>query len=177
MFQLFLLSILVSLSKLSCIQNAFMFQIFLLSIFFSTSSGVGDEVCLKQQFIEKSQEEFPKKGVECEISRESTEVGNRWRGELVYEELEDKTGINIKWKHIVQKPECPRLIRLYVNNLWVKSIFPKNRHRKVESVELREQENFQLKIEVLYHSEPKCLEASTIIELTKAISPTYSPGR
>ena len=175
MVQLFLLSILVSLSKQSCTQIAFMFPIFLLSIFFSTSSGLQQEVCLKQQFIEKSEEDFPKRGVQCEISRESTEVGNRWRGELIYEELEDKTGINIKWKHIAQNPECPRLIRLFVNNLWIKNIYPQNRHKNVDSIELRERETFELKIQVRYHSEPKCLEASTTIELTKTISPTYDP--
>merc|ERR1719507_408280 len=67
-------------------------------------------------------------------------------------------------------------MKLYVNNIWVKNIYPKNRHRKVESVELREEETFQLKIQVLYHSEPKCLEASATIELTKAKSLTYDPS-
>ena len=62
-----------------------MFQIFLLSIFFSASSGLEEEVCLKQHFIEKSEEDFPKNGVQCD----NTEVENRWRGELLYEELEE----------------------------------------------------------------------------------------
>ena len=138
-----------------------MFKIFLLSIFFSTSSGLKEEEnCLKQHFIKKSEEEFPKPGVQCSDS----EVENRWRGELIYEQLnESNTGIDLKWKHLVQNPHCPRLMKLFVNNRWVKNIYPKNIHRNVESVELRERETFELKIQVLYHEEPKCLEASTTI--------------
>ena len=131
-----------------------------LSIFFSTSSGLEEEVCLKQHFIGKLQEEFPKKGVQCE----NTEVENRWRGELIYEMLEGNSGIKIKWKHVVQKSDCPAELKFFVNERVLKSIFPqKSKSQNSDWIELNERNNFGLKVQAHYYTDPKCFEATQTI--------------
>ena len=89
-----------------------MLQLLILSIFFSTSSGLADE-CIRAQLYDTVQDPFPKPGVLCS----SPEPENIWRGELIFEYLEDSSGIRVKWNHIVQKADCWGIaVEFYVNN-------------------------------------------------------------
>ena len=98
-----------------------MIQVFLLYILFAPVFGLEGN-CLQQKFIDISREGHPKYEINC---NRDTQVENRWRGELIYEKLDSDSGIKIKWKLLVQKPDCPAEMKFYVNNRELKSISAK----------------------------------------------------
>ena len=95
----------------------------LLCFFFAPVWALEGE-CLQQNFIDKSRERHPKYEINC---NRDTQVENRWRGELIYEKLDSDAGIKIKWKLLVQKPDCPAEMKFYVNNREFKSISPQRK--------------------------------------------------
>ena len=134
-----------------------MFLLFLLSIFFSPSKQQG---CIETQFASasKSLDQYPKPGAYCT----STEAENKWRGELIYEYLKDSTGIRVRWKHILQRSDCWGVeVKFYVNNRFTNSVSSFGH----DWVEIKADKTFELKIQALYQTEPKCFEASRIINM------------
>jgi len=128
--------------------------------------------CLQQTFIGKSRERHPKNEINCNMD---TDVENRWRGELIYEEREGDSGIKIKWKLLVQKPDCPAELKFFVNDRELKSIFPqKSESQKSDWIELNERCNFELKVQAQYYTDPKCFEATETITLNKKTDPVYN---
>ena len=132
----------------------------ILCIFCGSVWGLQEE-CLRHTFIGKSRESHPKWGVKCS----DTEVENRWRGQLIYEKLEDNSGIRIKWKFLVQKPSCALELKFFMNNRVAKSIFPQRKAHNSDWVELTKRNNFELKVQALYYTEPTCFEAIRAITL------------
>ena len=134
-----------------------MFLLFLLSIFFSPSKQQG---CIETQFASasKSLDQYPKPGAYCT----STEAENKWRGELIYEYLKDSTGIRVRWKHILQRSDCWGVeVKFYVNNRFTNSVSSFGH----DWVEIKADKTFELKIQALYQTEPKCFEASRTINM------------
>ena len=141
-----------------------MFQLFLISIFFSPSWGIAGD-CTQTHFVDKSHDAYPKPGAYCT----SPEPGDRWRGELIYEYLEDSSGIRVKWRHILQRPDCLTvLVNFFVDNVFFKVVSP-FRHRN-DWVEIRAEKTFELKIQAHYRSHPKCFAASRLIQMVKTES-------
>ena len=135
-----------------------MFRLFLLSIFVSLSRQQG---CITRTFIDNSLDPYPKPGAFCT----SPEAENRWRGELIYEYLEDSNGIRVKWKHILQRPDCNSVnLNLFVDNVFFSAVTHYN-HRNVDWVEIRAEKTFELKIQAIYRMDPKCFEASKTINI------------
>ena len=143
-------------------------QLLTLSIFFSPSWGLAGD-CIQAQLFDTVQDPYPKPGVLCS----SPEPENIWRGELIFEYLEDSSGIRVKWKHIVQKADCWGVaVKFYVNNRELKRASIAE-HENIDWVEIREEKTFQLKIKALYNllkTEPKCLEASRTINMNHFIN-------
>jgi len=99
----------------------------------------------------------------------SKKVEDRWRGELIYEFLEDSSGIRVKWKHILQKPACWGVtVKFFVDNLEIKKFYSKG--HKVDWVEIKSDTTFELKIRAVYMTEPKCFQASWTINMDNARS-------
>ena len=114
-----------------------------------------------QLAVDTSPDAYPKAGAFCT----STEPGFRWRGELIYEYLEDSSGIRVKWKHILQRPDCLTvLVNFFVDNAFFKVVSPL-RHSNIDWVEIRAEKTFELKIQALYRIDPKCFEASKTIKM------------
>ena len=127
-----------------------MFQLFLLSILVSPLRGIADG-CRETQFVDKLQDPYPKPGVLCS----SSEAEDRWRGELIYENLEDSSGIRVKWKHILQRSDCWGVeVKFYVNNRYY-SRGSHAAHRNMDWVEIQSDKTFELKIQALYQGEPR----------------------
>ena len=123
---------------------------------------------MRQTFIDKSRESHPKWGVRCS----DTKVESRWRGELIYEKLEGDSGIKIKWKLLVQKPNCLVELKFFVNDRVLKSIFPQRKTHNSDWIELTAIENFELKVQAHYYTDPKCFEATEAITLKNNVTPT-----
>ena len=130
-----------------------MFQLFLLSLLFSPSKQQG---CIQTQFVNKLRDLYPKPGAYCT----SSEIEDRWRGELIYEYLANSTGIRVKWKNIVQRSDCDSVeVKFFVNNLFTIKLYHKV-HKNIDWVEIKADKTFELKIKALYKTEPKCIQAS-----------------
>ena len=145
---------------------------FLLCVFFAPIWGLEDN-CLQQNFIGKSSKSHPKLGVMCS----DTKVEDRWRGELIYEKMEGDSGIKIDWKLLVQKPDCPSELKFYVNDRELKSISPqKSKTHNSDWIELTSMENFELKVQAHYYTDPKCFEATKAITLKNNTDLAYNIG-
>ena len=108
-------------------------QLFILSIFFSPPWGLTGD-CIQAQLFDTVLDPFPKPGVLCS----SPEPENIWRGELIFEYLEDSSGIRVKWKHIVQKADCWGVaVKFYVNNRELERASIAE-HENIDWVEIRE---------------------------------------
>ena len=142
-----------------------MFQLFLLSIFVSLSK---QKDCITKTFIDNPRYAYPKPGAFCT----SPEHENRWRGELIYEYLEDSSGIRVKWKHILQRPDCSSVnLHFYVDNVFFSPVTQHN-SKHLDWVEIRVEKTFELKIQAIYRSDPKCFEASRTIKMDTESSST-----
>ena len=145
-----------------------MIRVFLLYILLAPVLGL-ERNCLQQNIIDKSREGHPKYGINC---NRDIQIEDRWRGELIYEKLEGDLGIKIKWKLLVQKPDCPAELKFFVNNRELKSISPrKSKSHNSDWIELTAMENFELKVQALYYTDPKCIEATKIIILKDKVTP------
>lgn len=90
---------------------------------------------------------------------------DRFRGELIYEYLEDSSGIRVKWKHILQRSDCNTVrLKFFVDNLLAKEV-SHEKHRDIYWVEIKAEKTFELKIEAHYKTEPKCFQASKTINM------------
>ena len=145
-----------------------MWEIFLLCIFFCPIFGI-EGSCQQQKFINKTRKAHPKTGVICQ----NTEVENRWRGELIFEKLRGDTGIKIKWKHLIQRPDCPQELKFFVDSREAKIISPQ-RYEGSEWIELVENDNFELKVQTLYSTEPSCFEAKKTITWKNKTIPIHN---
>ena len=133
-----------------------------------------EESCSQQNFIDKSRERHPKYDINC---NKDTQVEDRWRGELIYEKLDGDTGIKIKWELLVQKPDCPSELKFYLNDHELKSISPqKSKTHKSDWIELTAMENFELKVQAHYYTDPKCFEATKAITLKNNTDLAYNIG-
>ena len=92
-----------------------MFQLFFLGVFFSPSWGLGER-CIETQSTTKSHDPYPKLGDNCT----STQLEYRWRRELIYEILEDSSGIRVSWNHNVQRSDCDHVNwhSLWMSHVW-----------------------------------------------------------
>ena len=161
-----------SFSEASTVHTDDSMIIFWILTFPSLTWGLDEESCLEQHFIGKSQDSHPKPGVTCE----HTEANDRWRGELRYTILEDFSGIAIEPKYIVQKPECTEKLLFFVNNrlamYWQHSVQKRIKQMGLNTgntfvLGSNTGKTFELKIQALYPTEPKCLQGSTTIDLNQ----------
>ena len=149
-------------------------EMFLLCFFFAPVWALEGE-CLQQNFTGKSSKRHPMSEIVC---TRDTQVEKRWRGELIYEKLEGDSGIKIKWKLLVQKPDCPSELKFFVNDRELKSVSPQQENHKSDWIELNEKNNFELKVQAHYYRKPKCFEATKRIILKNNVtpSPTTTPA-
>ena len=84
------------------------------------------------------------------------------------------SGIRIRWKHIVQRPDCDTVeVKLYVNNRFTNKL-SHYYHKNIEWVEIKAEKTFELRIQALYQIEPKCIQARRMIKIGKLTEQRFS---
>ena len=116
--------------------------------------------CIDAKFTENLQD-----NVLSNCPRERSDVEAHWKGELSY--TQNETFITVQWKKIVQKPECVRDMKFFVDGEEERDVWGKYS----EDVRINTVGSLMLKVSVLYgltgsFSVFRCIEATANITTT-----------